>query len=438
MSQYNIEANSPSAPSPATQQQHISITDNIPEQLKSNLHYFNLNNQLKYDLEQQHVIKLQQMEAIKLIQVSLEKLTATTTVPLHNQTTRKKSNSPTPSILVYKETSLHKNLLVSKILNKAKYFYYQSIVQTMRLSLMSKLNYYSSLIQQLYPNQITQSTDTAPTTTSGSKIENESSLVEEMKLLMQQILYDTYQFNTLNSCQVNSSNVDSNPNPLIEFTNFNTTTTNTTTNNIEAQTNNNVLKECSASDLNKPSESPRPDEVKPVPINNDINNEERIKQLTNVKHSLYSLLFPVKTETGTSSTTTTGITEDSQQKSTTQNIQQSNIKPNSQNENINKTSSQKRKCSVGDTHVVLSKRPRNYSSVEGDSLKHVILCDDTNVLCRQKTKPANGMSASKKQRRVPSKQHITSKLLKLSLKTATSKPVVVSQPESFMNLEVLV
>ena len=49
---------------------------------------------------------------------------------------------------------------------------------------------------------------------------------------------------------------------------------------------------------------------------------------------------------------------------------------------------------------------------------------------------------NKKQRRVPSKQHITSKLLKLTLKTAT-KPVVleplkVSQPESFINLEVLV
>lgn len=222
MSQTNIESNGSSninAPAPASHQ-HISITDNIPEQLKSNLHYFNLNNQLKYDLEQQHVIKLQQIEAIKLIQVSLEKLTATTTVPLHNQTTRKQSNSPAPSILVYKETSLHKNLLVSKILNKAKYFYYQSIVQTMRLSLMSKLNYYSSLIQQLYPNQMAQS----ESSTSGSKIENESSLVEEMKLLMQQILYDTYQFNALNSCQVNSSNVDANPNPLIEFTNFNPTT----------------------------------------------------------------------------------------------------------------------------------------------------------------------------------------------------------------------
>lgn len=224
MSQSNIELNGSSntdAPAPASaSHQHISITDNIPEQLKSNLHYFNLNNQLKYDLEQQHAIKLQQMEAIKLIQVSLEKLTATTTVPLHNQTTRKQSNSPAPSILVYKETSLHKNLLVSKILNKAKFFYYQSIVQTMRLSLMSKLNYYSSLIQQLYPNQVAQ----GETTTSGSTIENESSLVEEMKLLMQQILYDTYQFNTLNSCQVNSSNVDANPNPLIEFTNFNPTT----------------------------------------------------------------------------------------------------------------------------------------------------------------------------------------------------------------------
>jgi urease beta subunit len=217
----SIESNNGTAPTT----QHISLSDNIPNQLKSNMHYFNLNNQLKYDLEQQQVIKLQQMEAIKLIQVSLEKLTATTTVPLHNQTTRKQNGStPAPSILVYKETSLHKNLLVSKILNKAKFFYYQSIVQTMRLSLMSKLNYYSTLIQQLYPSQTVTSNDTTSKEDKPmSPVENESSLIEEMKLLMQQILYDTYQFNSLNSCNVNSSSIDTNPNALIEFTSFNST-----------------------------------------------------------------------------------------------------------------------------------------------------------------------------------------------------------------------
>lgn len=175
----------------------VNMSASIPEQLKSNLHYFNLNNQLKYDLELQNSIKTQQLEAIKLIQVSLEKLTATTTVPLHNQTTRASKNTANaPTILVYKETSLHKNLLVSKILNKAKYFYYQSIVQTMRLSLMSKLNYYSSLIQQLYPNG-TSKVNTVDSLT--KKTSDETNLVDEMKTLMQQILNDTYQFNSLNS-----------------------------------------------------------------------------------------------------------------------------------------------------------------------------------------------------------------------------------------------
>jgi len=110
-------------------------------------YYYNLNNQLKFDLEQQNAIKLQQLEAIKLIQISLDKLSTNTTVPFHSnnkqQQQQQNGSTQTPTILVYKETNLHKNLLVSKILNKSKFVYYQSIVQTMRLSLMSKLNYYN-------------------------------------------------------------------------------------------------------------------------------------------------------------------------------------------------------------------------------------------------------------------------------------------------------
>ena len=219
-----------------------SVNNNLPDPLKSSLSYFNLSNQLKNDIEQQNAIKMQQLEAIRLIQVSLEKLTATTTVPLHNQTTRAAKNpkTPPPTILVYKETSLHKNLLVSKILNKAKYFYYQSIVQTMRLSLMSKLNYYSTLIQQLYPNNLANNynnTDASRLTdslnknldnssfnnnnndTSNDKSSNvhETNLIDEMKLLMQQILHDTYQFNSLYSSNL-TSDAGSNSDSLIELT----------------------------------------------------------------------------------------------------------------------------------------------------------------------------------------------------------------------------
>ncbi len=171
------------------------------------------------------------------------------------------------------------------------------------------------------------------------------------------------------------------------------------------------------------------EDEKHQPIN-DNSNEERIKQLNNVKNSLYSLLFPVKADT------TDGLIKSNAVESkTTQ--PESNNKLISQNENFNKS---KRKCSVGEVvETGITKRQRNYCSI--DSLDHVILCDDTNVLCRRKAK-LNMNNNNKKQRRVPSKQHITSKLLKLSLKTAT-KPVVleplkVSQPESFINLEVLV
>ena len=65
--------------------------------------------------------KLLQIEAIKLIQISLDKLTST-------------------KCCNYKE-NLYKNLFISKILNKSKLYYYQSIVNTLRYSLFSKLTH---------------------------------------------------------------------------------------------------------------------------------------------------------------------------------------------------------------------------------------------------------------------------------------------------------
>ena len=89
---------------------------------------------VKSEIEQHNAIKMQQMVAIRLIQISLDKLSSTTTVqlprPKSSPANSNNNNNNTSTILVYKESNLHKNLLVSKILNKAKYFYYQSIVQT--------------------------------------------------------------------------------------------------------------------------------------------------------------------------------------------------------------------------------------------------------------------------------------------------------------------
>ena len=65
--------------------------------------------------------KLLQIEAIKLIQISLDKLTST-----------KYCN--------FRE-NLYRNLFISKILNKSKLYYYQSIVNTMRCTLVSKLTF---------------------------------------------------------------------------------------------------------------------------------------------------------------------------------------------------------------------------------------------------------------------------------------------------------
>ncbi len=371
---------------------------NISEQLQANLHYLNLNNQLKYDLEQQHAIKMQQLEAIRLIQVSLEKLTATTTVPLHNQTTRAASKTagtqPPPTILVYKETSLHKNLLVSKILNKAKYLYYQTIVQTMRMSLMSKLNYYSTLIHQLYPSADTSSdklglADKDKTVPAAKTTADESKLIDEMKVLMQQILHDTYQFNSFNNVTSVTSKV--------------------------VEDEKRVLQERSASNLNRPAE-------KDSALENSSSSTEqnkRIKQLNDVKHSLYSLLFP-QAESVVGSSASAGE----------QGRVEGGNNANSQNENVSK-----RRSMMSDESISQSaKRARLnkiYCSIDSNN-NQVILDDDASGLVK-----ANNRKSLKKQRARP---HISTKLLKLSLKTATKESEKFAlESESFnRNLEVLV
>ena len=169
-----------------------------PSSFQNNFHYYSLNTQLKIDLEQQNAIKMQQLEAIKLIQLSIDKLSATTTVPLNNHSSKSNSSPPPPTILVYKETNLHKNLLVSKILNKARHFYYQSVVQTMRLSLMSKLNYYSNLIQQMNNNKASNINENKTDLINNNNNQlplDDNVLLDEMKLLMQQIINESYQFN---------------------------------------------------------------------------------------------------------------------------------------------------------------------------------------------------------------------------------------------------
>lgn len=147
---------------------------------------------------QQKIVQQQQMESIRLIQISLDKLSSSTTSTIqlakHFKVANSLSSSSSPTILVYKESNLHKNLLVTKILNKSKYFYFQSIMHTMRLSLISKLNYYSYLIQELNNLNVANSSPDTNTDTSAST-PTTSSIIEEMKHLMHQILHETCQFN---------------------------------------------------------------------------------------------------------------------------------------------------------------------------------------------------------------------------------------------------
>ncbi len=83
---------------------------------------------MKLDLEHHKSLRIQQMEAYKLIQVSLDKLNTTAVLsPVPGATSAQRGgaaarhvDASNNRILVYKEVDLHKNLLVSKILNKAK------------------------------------------------------------------------------------------------------------------------------------------------------------------------------------------------------------------------------------------------------------------------------------------------------------------------------
>ena len=268
-----------------------------------------INNQLKLDLEQQNAIKLQQMEAIKLIQISLDKLTSTTTVQIQTNSNSPKqpnSNSQPTSVLVYKEANLHKNLLVSKILNKAKYFYYQSIVQTMRLSLISKLNYYSSLIQQLNSNSSANSSSSGGETNSFrlSPNNDETNIVDEMKLLMQQILHETYQFNLNTSINdqidLNGENAAS---PLSLYSNYDNSATKInkiSLDDAKQTVNDNVNEEINVVDDNNNNTTSHLADV-----NNQSDQIKRIKQLNDVKLSLYSLLFTNSNTNATANDTTT-------------------------------------------------------------------------------------------------------------------------------------
>jgi hypothetical protein len=129
---------------------------------------------------------------LRLIHLSHDKLTNTTSQILSSSSSSK--NKPnlnnTNGLSVYREPNLRRNLLVSKMLHKAKCVYYQSIVQQMRLGLMAKLNYYSTLLQQY--QQLNHEADE-----NNEAIHQRRSirLAEEMRSLMQQILAETYQFN---------------------------------------------------------------------------------------------------------------------------------------------------------------------------------------------------------------------------------------------------
>ena len=322
----------------------------------------------KSELEQHNVIRMQQMEAIRLIQISLDKLSSTTTVqlpkPKQSSSTTHPQTPNTSTILVYKESNLHKNLLVSKILNKAKYFYYQSIVQTMRLSLISKLNYYSSLVQQL----------------NARNSADETSIVDEMKHLMDQILHETYQFNMNSSAddQINLSthvlpNVVANPmvssqqqsQPQPDQTN---------TNNKNCKRFNHIsVYDDEVNSKSTTSSIQRHDEQLQTEKN------KRIKQLNDVKISLYSLLF--------NSNSTNGVVEDKNSKvehlETTTSADPENkhfdkkVTTNFSNKQLNnfkKRLLDRKKDSNSIVNDSVNKRPRKMSTDY-----NLIPADDTNV-----------------------------------------------------------
>jgi hypothetical protein len=324
----------------------------------------------KSELEQHNVIRMQQMEAIRLIQISLDKLSSTTTVqlpkPKQSSSTTHHQASNTSTILVYKESNLHKNLLVSKILNKAKYFYYQSIVQTMRLSLISKLNYYSSLVQQL----------------NARNSADETSIVDEMKHLMDQILHETYQFNMNSSAddQINlSTHVLPNvvANPIVssqQQSQPKQQPEQTITNNKNSKRFNHIsVYDDEVNSKSTTSSIQRHDEQ----LQNEKN--KRIKQLNDVKISLYSLLF--------ANNSTNGVVEDKKSKvehlETTTSADSENkhfdkkVTTNFSNKQLNnfkKRLLDRKKDPNTIANDSVNKRPRKMSNDY-----NLILADDTNV-----------------------------------------------------------
>jgi hypothetical protein len=371
---------------------------------------------VKSEIEQHNAIKMQQMEAIRLIQISLDKLSSTTTVQLpkpKSSPANNNNNNNTSTILVYKESNLHKNLLVSKILNKAKYFYYQSIVQTMRLSLISKLNYYSSLIQQL--NERNNA--------------DETSIVDEMKHLMDQILHETYQFNMNSSAddQINLSTHVMHRNVANVLMGENNTVvsvptppaaaTTPTTDGASSQSVNyhhNGASHISIyqDDLEKTTATSSSSSIQRHDEQLQTEKNKRIKQLNDVKISLYSLLFNSNSNNASinssctadsqSTNTIKKITDEKCENTTNQsenkhlakkftanfsntnnsNISNPNSNSNKQLNNFKKRLLDRKKDSsnlMGNDS--LNKRPRKMANTNSsNNSNNLILADDTNVL----------------------------------------------------------
>jgi hypothetical protein len=332
---------------------------------------FMLNNQLNLDLEQQNLIKLQQIEAVRLIQISLDKLTQAATIQIPN----KSNNSNKSTVLVYKEANLHKNLLVSKILNKAKNFYYQTVVQNMRLSLLNKLNYYSSLVQHLYNtntnnSNLSTSTNTASASSSAPSMHStsEALIIDEMKLLMQQILHETYQFNLTQ--------------PVVPHE---ATTSPSVYANFYDEENNRRCQSAFCDTLNANQVIPVQSEAIGVnskrdeAVSSDNEQVKRIKQLNDVKLSLYSLLFTNQHQSKPQQSN--HESQSCHQKATQKNLTNKRelLNDDEQEENnLSSRISKKTKCDRNQNE------PTQTHQVDLNN-NHLILSDDTNVIHKNKS-----------------------------------------------------
>ena len=343
---------------------------------------------MKLDLEHHKSIRMQQMEAYKLIQVSLDKLNTTAVlsqVPsaannissnssssshqhtnnANNQRHSRANGSDSPpshtsnnnnnnKILVYKEVNLHKNLLVSKILNKAKYFFYQSIVQSMRFSsLISSLNYYSTLIQQLNASKMRNNANQQqqlPTATTeappmqGVSVHDEAILVDEMRFLMQQLL------NEASQSQFHNNNNNNNNNIPFNF-NLNLLTNVDYVNNTERSTTPTAL----ASNGNEAIGNANPHHESSQQI-------KRIKQLNEVKLSLYSLMH-------SSSPPSSSSSSELSSKRLLVDAESSSSPNNNSNSNKRQCNKRHKPTSASGNHIT-----------DASSTSHVILGDDTNVI----------------------------------------------------------